>query len=329
MIGIAEIDIILSANIQAIGEGFLPIMTFFTRIGEASLYIFIGVVVCWCWDYGLGARLGSLLSFSALINGMLKLIIRAPRPYVVDERIIPREMEHGLGMPSGHAQVAATMWAYLAGRYKHISLWIIGFAMSFFIGISRVYLGVHSLGQVLVGWIVGILLVLAFITLERTYGTWFLRQPVSLQITSVIGVALLPVALVRIFSGEATGAVAEQIPRLLMFSGMFSGFAIGGLIFSKRGMPYVRAIWWKQLIKICLALLTVMLYGVGIGAVMKSLEQAWLSGGILLLMNFLLGIWVTYLAPILFVKLQLITCKKKSPEFVGIVPETQIAREAG
>jgi membrane-associated phospholipid phosphatase len=62
------------------------------------------------------------------------------------------------GMPSGHAQSAffSTIYIYLA--LKDVNITLIYFALSILICVQRVYSNYHSVSQVLIGSIVGILL---------------------------------------------------------------------------------------------------------------------------------------------------------------------------
>ena len=70
----------------------------------------------------------------------------------------------GFAFPSGHAQHAVVTWGYLAWALrKHYT---IGGLTVFFIGISRLYLGVHWPGDVAGGWTIGAILLMLFIFLN-------------------------------------------------------------------------------------------------------------------------------------------------------------------
>lgn len=99
---------------------------------------------------------------SFLLNGVLKRLIHRPRPAGADAWLTA----HSWSFPSGHAMnslVAFGMVAWLlvvfrvhdrAGRAAVIA----GCALlAVVIGLTRLYLGVHYLSDVLAGWAAGIL----------------------------------------------------------------------------------------------------------------------------------------------------------------------------
>lgn len=105
----------------------------------------------------------ALLFFvSVLLNLFLKDWFQDARPdamYRVDMRA-----GGSYGWPSGHAQIAITLWGFLALHTRN-SLWrglcIIIAALIIF---SRLYLGVHDLGDVFGGTLIGIALLVLWVS---------------------------------------------------------------------------------------------------------------------------------------------------------------------
>ena len=101
-----------------------------------------------------------------LLNRLLKLIIGRPRPNVL--RIV---YEGGYSFPSGHAMVSMGFYGFLIYLiYKNIKnkkikypLIIILSSLILFIGISRIYLGVHYATDVIGGFIIAVLYLVLFI----------------------------------------------------------------------------------------------------------------------------------------------------------------------
>ena len=54
----SEFDRMMIQTIQSFGDGFFPVMKFFTVIGKGQWYFIAIILIAWCWDYRLGARLG-------------------------------------------------------------------------------------------------------------------------------------------------------------------------------------------------------------------------------------------------------------------------------
>ena len=110
----------------------------------------------------------SVLIVSTIINNVVKLIIRRPRP-----AYMPIGLEKSFSYPSGHTMASVTLYGFLIyliiksnypKRYKVFyscifSLLIMG------VGISRIYLGAHYFSDVFGGMILSlsILVLFAFI----------------------------------------------------------------------------------------------------------------------------------------------------------------------
>ena len=136
------------------------IMIFITTLGDSGLlWILVSIGLIFNKKFrrvGIISLLSLLLCF-VLNNIVIKNIIQRPRPFysIQDLRIlisIPSEFS----FPSGHSSssFAAATGMFLASKKKVFYLFYI---LAFFIAISRVYVGVHYLSDVLVGAFVGIL----------------------------------------------------------------------------------------------------------------------------------------------------------------------------
>lgn len=99
-------------------------------------------------------------------NDLLKLIVQRQRP---NEN--PLAAEPTFSFPSGHSMNSASLYLFLAYLFityvpffyqRKIITWIIAVTFVFLIGISRVYLGVHFLTDVVAGWSLGYFCFLLF-----------------------------------------------------------------------------------------------------------------------------------------------------------------------
>ena len=90
---------------------------------------------------------------------VIKKIINEPRPIaMLHGNLHQRVVETGPGFPSGHetaaTALALTLWAILPAKWRWVSvLWILVVAA------SRLYLGVHTPGDVIGGFAVGLMAV--------------------------------------------------------------------------------------------------------------------------------------------------------------------------
>ena len=92
----------------------------------------------------------------------LKEFFQDPRPDPILN--IDPWLEHStsFGFPSGHTQIAVVIWLYIAMNVKNSIAKIISIIFLFGIPLSRLYLGVHDVGDILGGIFFGILTLLAF-----------------------------------------------------------------------------------------------------------------------------------------------------------------------
>ena len=117
---------------------------------EAFLLFFVGLGY-WLGHRGVFARAAAMLVVAGFINTYLKGVFLEPRPSV--SHVHPTG---GWSFPSGHAQVAAALWGWLAYEVRKapraaVRLWL----LALLIAASRPYLGVHYPHDVGVGFLLG------------------------------------------------------------------------------------------------------------------------------------------------------------------------------
>ncbi len=140
------------------------VMQFFTTFGEESLFILIALAFFWCVDKKRGYFL-LFTGFSGIaVNQILKMAFRIPRPWMLDPNFeivsTAREQATGYSFPSGHTQVASTLYGGIARSSKNKWISAVGILLTLLVGFSRMYLGVHTPKDVLVSLAIGAVLVL-------------------------------------------------------------------------------------------------------------------------------------------------------------------------
>lgn len=155
-------EIELLQNLQNIRNPFLTaIMEAFSFMAESLFLVIIVATLYWCIDKKKMVRLAWLVLVSGVTNGILKNIIKAPRPFqkgVVSPLRV--ETATSYSFPSGHTQGATTFWLGTASLFKNKSILAMGIVMILLTGVSRMYLGVHWPMDVIGGIITGILTLL-------------------------------------------------------------------------------------------------------------------------------------------------------------------------
>ena len=163
-------------------------------LGSAAFYVPVLLVLFWCFAPRLAARATVLLLFSGFLNTLLKLVFHAPRPYWTDPAVKGREPISSFGMPSGHSQNGPVAWGFFAAQTRRWPVWAGAAAVIVLIGVSRVYLGVHSVGQVLTGWSIGVAILAAALVLEPVVVPWWARRHLAVQMSLALVISLLLLA---------------------------------------------------------------------------------------------------------------------------------------
>ncbi len=91
-------------------------------------------------------------------------------------------------MPSGHAQNGIVAWGFFAAQTGRF-LWVGAAVIIALIGVSRVYLGVHSTGQVLAGWAIGLTLLVAALALEPIVVPWWTSRHLAVQMALSLAIS--------------------------------------------------------------------------------------------------------------------------------------------
>lgn len=132
-----------------------------------SEYMYLGLLTFIYW--GISRRTGRSLFMAFLVsvwlNSVLKDVLGWPRPSGDLVRVLSYEWSSGF--PSGHAQLAATVWGYIAMRWPKRPIVVVSTLLIFVIALSRLYLGMHYLGQVLVGLGLGLAIAAMMVASER------------------------------------------------------------------------------------------------------------------------------------------------------------------
>jgi len=149
------------------------VMLTITNLGNPSVVVVVVIVsfaILWWRRYFQEAKIFTIACLGAFIlNRGLKLLFSKPRPELWPQLIT----EESFSFPSGHALGSLVLYgllAYLlAMHYPRFSKFIYGVAVIAiaFIGISRLYLGVHWPTDVIAGYGVGFLWLMMCITMLK------------------------------------------------------------------------------------------------------------------------------------------------------------------
>ena len=148
-----------------------PVMKLITFFGGATCLIGLTIILfITIKNKKIGLLIGTNLIVITILNQIFKFILQRPRP--TENRIIT---ESGYSFPSGHSMISMAFYGfliYLIYKYvknkklKYISITLISILI-IFIGISRIYLGVHYTSDVLAGFLFSISYLIIFILIAN------------------------------------------------------------------------------------------------------------------------------------------------------------------
>jgi membrane-associated phospholipid phosphatase len=313
--------------IQNLGPGFEPFMQFISFLGTEFFLLLLISTIYWCINPSLGIRMGIALMTTSCLNSFLKIVFHSPRPYWVDSRVIPYSNEPSFGFPSGHSQKAAATWGVI-GHAIHRPTAILGAVLLIFmIGISRIYLGVHFSVDVLAGWIIGGIIFLLILKLEKSFTHW-LNQKTSGQIFLVLAsfglgllifgwiaqtnISNLPIPQDWVQLSERSGKSIHPISLQDLYSGVgiWTGLSAGycwlRYLENKYGKYHIQGTVTQKFWRFTVGLIGIIIIYASLGLIFPQGESAF-EIFLRLLRHGLLGFWISGLAPIVFFKTGLLS----------------------
>ena len=154
-----------------------PLLTSFFQIITWFGYkdfLFLFIPLCyWLLDRKIFGIFPLFIFISALINSFLKEFLQDPRPdniFNIDPWL--QGMDASYGFPSGHAQLAVVIWGFLFLRTQNNFLKSIFLFLIITISLSRLYLGVHDLMDIIGGLLIGVISILLLEQLLGSKGKW-------------------------------------------------------------------------------------------------------------------------------------------------------------
>lgn len=247
-----------------------PFFSIITQLGSEIFYVALILIGFWAFKKKESILTAYVLLASVVLNYFLKLAIAIERP---PESYWYEGVEAlNYSTPSGHSQNSATLFGWLAAKFKTWWIFIISIVLVIIIGLSRVYLGVHYLEDVLLGWGVGILLVILLLLLEKPLGEFFSRFKDEYLFTMAflfgLGATIVTTVLLPQPPNDNFGQLGGLIMGLaiaLPLEKRYVGFSV-----EARGGQK-----WKLLIRIILGLLLLLVIMLGLSPILPTTD-VWL-----------------------------------------------------
>lgn len=223
------------------------IMLLITHLGEETAFLIAALVVFWCVDKNRGYYIMAVGFCGTILNQFLKLLCKVPRPWVKDPKFHPVEdaipEATGYSFPSGHSQSSVGVFGGLAltGKNK-IQRWIF-VAIAVLVPFSRLYLGVHTPQDVLVGGLSALALVFVF----RFVADGKHIRPMLLSMAALSVAYLIFAQFIVDPTGMDVDNYTHGVENAYTLMGAIFGMVVVNLIDEKWVHFDVKAVWWAQI----------------------------------------------------------------------------------
>ena len=147
-------------------EFFIKTFKFISKFGTQGALIPLLIIVLILFPINISYTFASVIVLASYYDNILKILYGSPRPFWINPKI-KRTCDGGYGNPSGHSfssfSIYLSLWniiidlPYFNKKFiMKIILLIFTILFSFFISISRIFLSIHSLNQILYGGVLGV-----------------------------------------------------------------------------------------------------------------------------------------------------------------------------
>lgn len=233
-------------------DGFFSAVTF---LGHELIPIALICILYWCADKRLAYKIGFSFFLSGLMTQCLKITFRVERPWIKDHDFKPVgnavDEATSYSFPSGHTQAATSVYGSLSLFFKKNWLRVISILAFVIVGISRMYLGVHTLADV------GVSMALTFIITLLVFkftDAFYDNRKVDIWVTLVMTTVSLFTLIYAVIL-ENKGIISlDAASDCVKSGGAGLAFAIGYFV-ERRYINFdTKAALWMQIVKTAVGL---------------------------------------------------------------------------
>lgn len=249
------------------------LMLLVTMLGEETAFLLVALVVFWCVDKRRGYLVMAVGFVGIITNQILKLICRVPRPWVLDQSFPvvegAKEAAGGYSFPSGHTSMAVGTFGALAVTSKNRWMKVSYVTLAVLVTFSRMYLGVHTLADVLGGAICAIVL----IVLLRPVVMGDNEKLMDPLVTGMLALGAFFLACVEL------APITKGVDPSVLHSAMKNAYTMAGCLAAvfvvyhaeRKWVQFsVEGVWWIQIIKVVLGIALVLLVKSGTKAPLEA-----------------------------------------------------------
>ncbi len=241
-----------------------------THLGSETAFLVVALIVFWCVSKYHGYYLLGVGLFGTLANQFLKITCRILRPWDLDPDFTILEPARadagGYSFPSGHSQTAVGTFGGIAATTHNRWVMALSIAVAVLVPFSRMYVGVHTPADVLVGSGMALVMVFLFrpLMLGENRHKWI---PGIYMATLALSVAFLVYVENWDFPGNLQQHNYESaVKNAYTLMGCLAGILVAYYADEKHFRFEVKACWYAQILKVMLGLVAVLAVKEGLRA---------------------------------------------------------------
>lgn len=251
------------------------LMLIVTQLGEETAFLVAAMIVFWCVDKKKGYYVMAVGFLGTLVNQFLKLIFRVPRPWVADPdfTVVEGAVEAaaGFSFPSGHSTSAVgTFGAIGYASGNSVVKWIC-YGICVLVPFSRMYLGVHTPADVLVGAALSVVMIRILSPMVRRHsesGTKnLLAMLLLLSVCLLLFTKFYPFTIAESELHNLTSGNKNAYTML----GAIAGLMVAYPLERKYVNFETKAVWWAQILKTVLGFAVVLAVKEGLKSPLDAL----------------------------------------------------------
>ncbi|OOZ82394.1 phosphatidic acid phosphatase [Bacillus cereus] len=185
-------------------------------IANETLYLIVISISYWCVSKRKAFHMIVMLCFSGYIGIVIKEFMKIPQPYTYDGiQSLYEKSAASYSFPSTHVQLATTFWGSFMILCKKRIIWIIGIVFIILVAISRLYLRVHWLSDIIGAVLFSVIVVYLYtkVTMGLSDRKFILLQRIILAVSLIMYVMTSQVdnlKLLGVLTGSTIGIMLEN-----------------------------------------------------------------------------------------------------------------------
>lgn len=307
-------------------------MALITQLGSFNFYLLIVPLIYWSLNKQLGVHLLFLLTLSNTIGEFIKQAFRDPRPFWYDPDIgLSEELTYGF--PSNHSLVPPLMFIVIASWVRKAWFWLLVVILIILVMLSRVYLGVHDVPDIIAGFLIGMVILGCYFIWRNYFLAQFNNRILGQKLLSILMLCLILILIFVLIllligdpvienpeweqyyiEGDRAGldGAAANIASLL-------GFGIGLLFESTRIRFDSGGSAVKRATRFFVGIIITLIIFFGLRSLFPDTNEApyIISLPLRAIRYFIASIWVSYYAPALFIRFNLAD-QQQSPNGISL-----------